>query len=146
MLNHDALCRLIPHADDMCLLDEVISWDDTSVVCRSLTHRNKQHPLRENGRLAAVHAAEYGAQAMAVHGGLLASRDGEKVRPGYLVSLRNLVLHVSRLDTVDSALTVTATQLMANSSNLIYAFQLHADGSAVAEGKATVMAIPEQPA
>lgn len=146
MLNHDALCRLIPHTGDMCLLDEVTAWDDTSVVCRALSHRNEHHPLREKGRLAAVHAAEYGAQAMAVHGGLLASRDGEKVRPGYLVSLRNLKLHVTRLDNLETALTVSATQLMADSSNLMYAFQVQADETPVAEGKATVMAIPEQPA
>jgi predicted hotdog family 3-hydroxylacyl-ACP dehydratase len=143
MLNHHELCRLIPHTGTMCLLDEVIAWDDDCVVCRTRSHRNENHPLRENGRLAAVHAGEYGAQAMAVHGGLLASRDGHLISPGYLVRLRSLKLHVCRLDTLDSDISVCATQLMADKRNLIYAFRLEVGDRLIAEGKAIAMAIPE---
>jgi predicted hotdog family 3-hydroxylacyl-ACP dehydratase len=99
--------------------------------------------LRENGRLAAVHSGEYGAQAMAVHGGLLASRDGHLISPGYLVRLRSLKLHVCRLDTLDSDISVCATQLMADKRNLIYAFRLEVGDRLIAEGKAIAMAIPE---
>ena len=143
MLNHQELCRLIPHAGTMCLLDEVITWDDNCVVCHTRSHRNENNPLREHGHLAAVHAAEYGAQALAVHSGLIASRDGNLVRPGYLVSLRNLKLNVTRLDTIEAVISVSATRLMADTRNLIYAFQLEEGDKLVAEGKASVMAIQE---
>lgn len=146
MLNHEELCRLIPHAGTMCLLDEVVAWDENSLVCHTRSHRNLDHPLREHGRLAAVHAGEYGAQALAVHSGLMASRDGDPVRPGYLVSLRSLKLNVTRLDSIESVITVSATRLMADTRNLIYAFQLEAGDRLVAEGKATVMTIVEQQA
>src|SRR2546429_9635671 len=53
----------------MCLLDEVTRWDDRSIMSVSNTHRDPANPLRRQGRLSAVHAFEYGAQAAAVHGG-----------------------------------------------------------------------------
>jgi predicted hotdog family 3-hydroxylacyl-ACP dehydratase len=146
MLKGEEICRLIPHAGDMCLLEEVIAWDDDSVVCHTRSHRNKNHPLREHGRLAAIHAAEYGAQALAVHCGLIATRDGESVRPGYLVSLRDLKLHVTSLDTIESVVAVTAIRLMADTGNFIYEFQLQEGDRPVAEGKAFVKAALEQQA
>ena len=72
LLAHAELEALIPHAGGMCLLDTVESWDAETIHCRSLSHLRADNPLREKGRLAALHLAEYGAQAMAVHGGLLA--------------------------------------------------------------------------
>ena len=68
---HKAEIRtLIPHSGLMCLLDDVMQWDDRSIVCITNTHRDPANPLRREGCLAAVHAFEYGAQAAAVHGGL----------------------------------------------------------------------------
>ncbi|MES9922302.1 MAG: hypothetical protein ABW161_18940 [Candidatus Thiodiazotropha sp.] len=146
MLSHEEICQLILHAGEMCLLDEVIVWDDSSIVCQARSHHNENHPLREHGRLAAIHAAEYGAQALAVHSGLIASQNGNLVRPGYLASLRDLKLRVSRLDTIESVITITAVRLMADTSNLIYSFQIKEGDRLVAEGKATVMVIQVQQA
>ena len=47
----------------MCIRDRRISL-------RAIGHVDPAHPLRSNGRLHALHLCEYGAQAMAVHGGL----------------------------------------------------------------------------
>jgi predicted hotdog family 3-hydroxylacyl-ACP dehydratase len=69
---------LIPHAGTMCLLDGVEAWDMRSIVCVSSTHRSVANPLRRDGRLSALHAFEYGAQAAAVHGGLLARSSGHR--------------------------------------------------------------------
>ena len=75
---HKAEIRtLIPHSGLMCLLDEVMQWDDRSIVCITNTHRDPANPLLRGGRLSAVHAFEYGAQASAVHGGLRAARWGQ---------------------------------------------------------------------
>ena len=57
----------------MCLLDEVLSWDATRIRCRSNTHRTADNPLRAHGRLGAACGIEYAAQAMAVHGALVAA-------------------------------------------------------------------------
>ncbi len=71
LVGRQELEALIPHAGAMCLLDTVQNWDDRQIHCRSETHRNVANPLRFEGRLSALHLAEYGAQAMAIHGGLL---------------------------------------------------------------------------
>ena len=63
---------LVPHKHAMCLWDEVLDWDAQRIVLRTAGHRDAAHPLRSDGQLRALHLCEYGAQAMAVHGGLLA--------------------------------------------------------------------------
>src|SRR5436305_6706442 len=90
--------RLIPHAGTMCLLDSVLGWDDESIVCTTNTHRDEANPLRRDGRLSALHALEYGAQAAAIHGGLRARAAGTTAPPCYLAAMRDAHLHVARLD------------------------------------------------
>src|SRR5256884_3247493 len=63
----------IAHKGRMCLLDEVLSWDAARIRCRSATHRSADNPLRLHGRLGAACGIEYAAQAMAVHGALIAA-------------------------------------------------------------------------
>src|SRR5881392_4447495 len=102
---------LIPHSGSMCLLDSVTQWDDRSIVCVTNTHRDPANPLRRAGRLSALHAFEYGAQAAAVHGGLRARSVGATAPPGYLAALRNARLHVTRLDDIKSPLQISANRL-----------------------------------
>ena len=73
--------RLIPHAGGMCLLERVLAFDDSGLHAQSEAHRDPAHPLRRDGRLSALHLCEYGAQAMAVHGGLLAALEGRSAPP-----------------------------------------------------------------
>src|SRR5580658_11189609 len=72
-LDHNWIEQHIPHKGRMCLLDEVLSWDATRIRCRSATHRSPDNPLRQHGRLGAACGIEYAAQAMAVHGALVAA-------------------------------------------------------------------------
>src|SRR5215212_1866660 len=94
MLGREAIAALIPHQGAMCLLDRVVDWDKDHVVLATATHRSAENPLRLDGRLRAVHLCEYGAQAMAVHGGLVARAQGQAARPGWLVSLREVKLNI----------------------------------------------------
>src|SRR5437763_16790238 len=80
--------RLIPHAGTMCLLDSVLGWDDESIVCTANTHRDESNQLRRDGRLSALHALEYGAQAAAFHGGLRARAAGASAPTCCLSALR----------------------------------------------------------
>jgi len=73
-ISKQELCQLIPHDGVMCLLDGVEHWDDEVIHCWSESHLDQGNPLRGPSGLPAMHALEYGAQAMAVHGGLLAQK------------------------------------------------------------------------
>ena len=130
---------LIPHSGLMCLLDEVTRWDERSIVCISNTHRDPTNPLRRQGRLSAVHAFEYGAQAAAVHGGLRARAGGTIAPPGYLAALRDGRLHVTRLDYVHLPLQICATHLFGDAANTVYEFVLSAATVVVAEGRVTIV-------
>ncbi|HEX7128864.1 MAG TPA: phosphotransferase, partial [Rhodanobacteraceae bacterium] len=89
---------LIPHQGTMCLLDAVLGYDAMRIHAASATHAGADNPLRADGRLHAVALCEYGAQAMAVHGALLARERGGRAQPGYLVSLREVALHVEYIE------------------------------------------------
>src|SRR6186713_530834 len=112
----------------MCLLDEVLSWDLTQTQCRASTHRSPDNPLRAHGRLGAACGIEYAAQAMAVHGALLAAPDRNCARVGYLVSVRGTRLHVARLDNVAADLVVEAESVVHSENNVLYQFSISAAG------------------
>jgi len=123
----------------MCLLDAVIDWDDARIHAMARSHRDPKNPLRADGVLHALNLCEYGAQAMAVHGGLLAQRDGNTAAPGLLVSLREVKLHVARIDDLPGDLDVYAQRLLAGDEAMQYAFRVEHAGVVLAEGRAAVM-------
>jgi len=130
---------LIPHRGSMCLLDAVVDWDDEQIHLTTASHRRADNPLRSDGMLRAVHLCEYGAQAMAVHGGLLAQREGAVAAPGLLVSLRAVKLHVARADDLPGDLDVRAEKLLDAGGSWQYAFRIERDGRVLAEGRAAVV-------
>ena len=72
-LDHAWIAAHIPHHGRMCLLDEVLSVGVRSESpAAAAAHRAADHPLRAHGRLGAACGIEFAAQAMAVHGALVA--------------------------------------------------------------------------
>jgi predicted hotdog family 3-hydroxylacyl-ACP dehydratase len=122
----------------MCLLDLVTEWDDRSIVCISNTHRDPDNPLRRNGQLSALHAFEYGAQAVAVHGGLRAGSAGVPAPLGYLAALRNARFHVMRLDDIAASLRICACRLFSDSANAVYECRVLADDVLLADARTTI--------
>jgi predicted hotdog family 3-hydroxylacyl-ACP dehydratase len=132
---------LLPHQGAMCLLDEVVGWDDEAIHARSASHRAAGNPLRSDGRLRAVHLCEYGAQAMAVHGGLVARAAGTRADPGLLVSLRAVELHRARIDDLPGDIDVHASRLLGGDGSWQYAFRIEHAGALLASGRAAVVVV-----
>ena len=144
MLAREAIEALVPHAGGMCLWDEVLDWNGDTIRLRARNHRDAAHPLRSDGRLRAIHLCEYGAQAMAVHGGLLARQAGGVAAPGMLVALRGVELHVARIDGLPGPIECEARLLAAGEASQQYSFRIiHAD-ALLAEGRAAVMLQQEE--
>jgi len=139
MLNRDEILALIPHQGDMCLWDRVDAWDDTRIRLATGSHRQADNPLRADGMLRAVHLCEYGAQAMAVHGGVLARASAGAAKAGMLVSLRGVSLYVARVDDVEGDLVCEAELLAAGAGSQQYAFRIHCGERVLAEGRAAVI-------
>ncbi|MEN1941296.1 phosphotransferase [Luteimonas sp. MJ246] len=139
MIGREEILSLVPHQGAMCLWDEVTAWDAARIALRARNHRDPTHPLRSAGLLRAVHLCEYGAQAMAVHGGLRGRDSGGAVRPGMLVALRGVDLHVARIDDLAGDLEGEAELLMEGEASQQYAFRIHHAGVLLAEGRAAVV-------
>ena len=123
----------------MCLLDQVQAWDQQHIECRASSHRAADNPLRAYGRLGAACGIEYAAQAMAVHGALLAPADSRSARAGYLVSARGTRLQVARLDDIAADLLVEATCITHSENNVLYQFSVSAAGRLLLHGRAAVV-------
>lgn len=124
----------IPHAGCMSLLQEVCEANEQGLTALASSHRKIDNPLRQQGRLGAACGVEYAAQAMALHGALMAQAQADEsgtglgvVRGGYLVNVRDLQLLVHRLDDVATDLLVQIRQADINGAFSIYSFSLFAD-------------------
>lgn len=143
VLSHEQLCRLIPHHGKMCLLDSVIEWDDEGIHCRAVSQRATDNPLREDNRLPAIAGVEYAAQAMAVHGALLAS-SAESPQVAYLAALRGVELHCDTLHQ-ERELFLHCQRLAGDSNGFIYTFKVDNGIATLLQGRATVIK-PNTPA
>ena len=140
MLDKTEFTPLIPHAGSMCLLDGVLAWDASTIHAVSESHARADHPLRGAKGLHAVHLAEYGAQAMAVHGALRDRAQGAAaVKPGRLVSLRDVQLAVEHVDADGGRLDVHAECLFADDAGAQYAFRVEQGARVLASGRAAVI-------
>jgi predicted hotdog family 3-hydroxylacyl-ACP dehydratase len=138
-LDRDWIAAHIPHEGRMCLLDQVLRWDQHSIECASGTHRATDHPLRAHDRLGAACALEYAAQAMAVHGALVQPQPARTGRFGMLASARALDLYVTRLDDVPDDLIIRARCEHADARGALYNFTVSAAQGLLAQGRASLL-------
>lgn len=137
-LTREQLSRLVPHAGAMCLLDAVLECDGEEIVCEAVSHRDPDNPLRRDGRLSALHLAEYAAQATAVHGAL---RAGGTAQPGMLAALRDVRLHVEHVHDIPGRLTVRAWRRLARAEGSLYEFTVAAGDRTLAEGRVAIATV-----
>ena len=143
LLDKAQIQTLIPHAGAMCLLETVTAWDEDAIACVTRTHRDPANPLRRQGRLAMLHACEYGAQAAAIHGGLRAQMAGQSAPAGYLAALRDVRWFADDLAAVDAPLEVAARLLLGDAGYCMYAIQISAAGQMLAEARITIAPQPK---
>jgi predicted hotdog family 3-hydroxylacyl-ACP dehydratase len=139
LIDRPLIAELIPHQGAMSLLDQVATWDETMIVALSATHRAPDNPLRSHGRLRAVHLCEYGAQAAALHGGLIAHAAGAVAQPGYLVALRDVALLCDYLEELAGELQIRAELLLQDSGSWQYQFAAAHAGVTLATGRLAII-------
>jgi predicted hotdog family 3-hydroxylacyl-ACP dehydratase len=130
---------LLPHAGTARMIERVVSWDGEHIVAATARHRATDNPLRKDGRLAAVHLAEFGAQTMAIHGGLLNRAAGNAPKPALLVSVRDFACTRDFIEELPGELRVTARVLLATPANFQYAFEVHSADERIAGGRVAAM-------
>lgn len=135
-LTRTEIAGLVPHGGAMCLLDGVQDWDERTLVCTAAGHGDPAHPLRDGQGLRALCGIEYAAQAVALHAAL-ASR-GRAAPAGLLASVRDVALHVDRLEDVAGPLTIRVEQLLARDAGALYRFAVTAAAGRLLDGRLSV--------
>jgi len=133
------ITALVPHQGPMCLLDEVVHYDERVIACRATSHRSAGNPLRHEGRLPALAGIEYAAQALAAHCALVGGGTDLRADHGVLAGVRAIAVRVDRLDDIDEALDVRAERLIADGPRLLYSFVVQAGGRELLSGRVAVV-------
>jgi predicted hotdog family 3-hydroxylacyl-ACP dehydratase len=107
---------LIPHEGAMMLIDQVNDWDLNKISCTTRSHLLSNNPLMVNNSLSAMHLIEYGAQAMAIHRGLLTGKSLQ----GFLAAVRDANFFIDNLDNVHGALHIQAIFELKINNNVVY--------------------------
>jgi predicted hotdog family 3-hydroxylacyl-ACP dehydratase len=138
IVGREWLASHLPHRGSMNLLEEVAAWDAERLHAHAASHRARTNPLRRNGALPIACAIEYAAQAAAAHGALVA---GDAAAPewGFLVAVRAVQFHASRLDDIEHALDVEVERAGGGAGGVLYSFRVGAAGRALAEGRVTIV-------
>jgi len=129
----------------MCLLDEVIDWNNAHIRCRTASHRAPDNPLRSQNRLGTACGIEYAAQAMALHDALAGSAAAGRPAAGFLASVRGVRQFVLRLDDIDSDLICEAVLVAGDGLTALYEFALRDGERSLLTGRATVVLDANQP-
>ncbi len=132
----DRIEKLIPHSGAMCLIDRVDDWDEDSIRCTSISHQDPNNPLRLDNELSSIHLLEYGAQAMAIHGGLLT----KTASPGVLAAVRDVNICIEKLDHVEDEIITIANVELNTETGAIYRFTItDTDSNTLLNARATVI-------
>jgi predicted hotdog family 3-hydroxylacyl-ACP dehydratase len=132
---------VIPHRAPMSLLGGVEHFAASAVVCWATI--GDDSPFLREGRVHAVVALEYMAQAAAVWTGLTLVSEGKAPRSGFLVSVPSMTLHVEHL-AVGDRLTVHAAKVYRGSDSGSFTCSVERRGEVVAQATLTALAPAEE--
>ena len=137
MLTRSAWAGMIPHAGAMALIARVLHWDAEHLDAEA-DAPGTAHPLLRDGRLHALHACEYGAQAAAVHGALLARAGlAEHAPAGLLAALRGVRLQPQWVS-LTQPLRIEVRRQSALPAAVQYRFLVWQGNAALAQGQALI--------
>lgn len=126
---------LLAHRAPMLLLDEVISYDDASIVAR-VTIRGSSLFFGAHGVPGHV-AIEYMAQACGAYAGAMALDAGESVKIGFLLGTRMCRVLVPYFRPGDK-LTITASLVFRDEQMAVFDCKVEIDGVLAADAQLKV--------
>ncbi|AHF65554.1 ApeP family dehydratase [Pseudomonas cichorii] len=110
------LAELIPHAADMILIDQVLSFDEEQIQTK-VTVRPDGLFSQPDGSLPAWIGVELMAQSVAAYAGCQARLKGEPIQLGFLLGSRKFECNVGHFP-AGSELTIQATRSLQDDSGM----------------------------
>ncbi len=112
---------IMPHAGIMVLLDEVLSYDQQSMVVKT-TVRN-DGLFGDGQTIPAWLGIEYMAQTVAAHGGMMCYLAGKPINVGFLVGTRRYNCNVATFK-VGVLLTISVERVMGDQGLCVFFCQV----------------------
>ncbi|NVZ81831.1 hotdog family protein [Pseudomonas yamanorum] len=122
------LAELLPHAGDMILIDQVLSFDEEQIHTR-LTVKPDGLFNRTDGSLPAWVGIELMAQSVAAYAGCRARQKGEAVELGFLLGTRKFECNVEHFP-AGSELTIHGLRSLED-DNGMGVFECHLTGDGI---------------
>lgn len=146
-LNEATIRQLLPHQGDMCLIDGLSQWSPDQAICQSSAHLRSSHPLSDDDRLGSATLIEVAAQAMALHGALLAGAGADDLnessgapdKHGVLAGVRKVTLDGANIAAVSGPLSIRVMLTSGDANTALYEFVVSAGERSLATGRATVL-------
>jgi len=120
------VAELVPHAENMLLLDKVIEYDEESLVAEVVVRGDGL--FNEGDKVPVWVGIEYMAQTIAAHGGMMRVLAGEPIQLGFLLGTRRFNCNISSF-TVGDKLTVSVNRLMEDQG--LGVFNCHIKGDSI---------------
>ena len=122
------LAELLPHAGDMILIDQVLSFDEEQIHTR-VTVKPGGLFNRDDGSLPAWVGIELMAQSVAAYAGCRARQKGEAVELGFLLGTRKYECNVERFP-AGAELTIHGLRSLED-DNGMGVFECHLTGDGI---------------
>ena len=122
------LAELLPHAGDMILIDQVLSFDEEQIHTR-MTVKPGGLFSREDGSLPAWVGIELMAQSVAAYAGCRARQKGEAVELGFLLGTRKFECNVEHFP-AGTELSIHGLRSLED-DNGMGVFECHLTGSGI---------------
>ena len=125
----------LPHAAPFLLLDRVVDVGEKSGVFSK--HVTGADPcVAADGTLPAAFLLEALAQG---GGALVAAMQDDAPKVGYLASVRNVALHVTRLDDLETDLIAAAERITGDGHTVLYEFSVWGALRLLLSGRASIV-------
>ncbi|MEA3404382.1 MAG: hypothetical protein U9R28_01435 [Pseudomonadota bacterium] len=137
ILTRSEIEEIIPHAGGMCLLEGVLHYSETEITCMTSSHLLDDNPLKKGKTLSNMHLIEYGAQSIAIHGGLL-ERNLSSPRIGYIATIKSVKW--GRFNPLTPFLKVESKALVTDDISKLYTFHItDSDKQFICSGRVMVV-------
>lgn len=129
MIDINKLYQALPHSDDMCLIQNIIDWSESTICCSTTAHLDADNILAIDSRLPAWSGIEYIAQALALHGVLLKGAEEQLViQKAFVATIQTAEIFTDDISQYPGALTIQATIIFSQENSAVFDCSLEYDG------------------
>lgn len=127
---------LLPHADPMVLIDELIDWTPTSAVTLVEIKESSQFYIPSKG-IPAHLGIEYMAQSCGTYSGLNFIKNNQPICMGFLLGTRNFHSEIEWFQKGDK-LVISISEVLRQDAMGVFDCKIQRDGKEIANAQLTV--------